>query len=90
MRKKANGQTFLRDWQWVNNDLLLVHELCPFESLHQIVHEDENLELGVLFSRAHPWPSAEGHKGVGRRAIALKSRWIKFVGLWEVRMVFVC
>lgn len=86
---EADWEPLSRHGHGVDDDLLLRQQFIPFEPLDHVVHEHENLQAGVFFTRAHPRPSPEGNERVRSRPGSFESCRIKFFWFREALRVLV-
>lgn len=87
--EEADGKAVGGGGDWTGGDFLVGKAKFDLEALDQMVHENQNLEAGVLFAGAHPRPSAERDVRERRRPFPLESRRIELVRIREVFCVLV-
>lgn len=85
MRVEPDGESLFGNRHWINDDFFLWNYFIKLKSFDKMVHEHQNFKSCILFARAHPRSSSEGHKCVGSCSASFKSRWIEL--LW-FRKVF--
>lgn len=88
--EEADGEAVDGGEDGNGGDFFVGNAKLEAEARDQVVHKDEELEPGVLLSRAHPRAAAERHERERRRPFPFEPRRVELVRLREVRRASVC
>lgn len=87
--RNVDGHSKGRKWQGIHGDRLMWMNQRPVKLSHNMMHKDENVELGQMVPSTNHRASSKGNKHIWWNCL-LKPTWVELFRILEILLTVMC